>query len=95
MGRIPGAVDDLDGLKENVIVGHLIPAGTGNRSFEKVIVGSMDEYKTLMQAYRNGRINDQLKDEGLEFLLDHWEHEKQGRLICRTDSASPSRAPPR
>ncbi len=47
---ILGKVDDLEGLKENVIVGHLIPAGTGNRAFEKLIVGSMDEYKTLMQA---------------------------------------------
>ena len=47
---ILGKVDNLEGLKENVIVGHLIPAGTGNRAFEKVIVGSMDEYKTLMQA---------------------------------------------
>jgi DNA-directed RNA polymerase subunit beta' len=47
---ILGKVDDLAGLKENVIVGHLIPAGTGNRTFDKLIVGSMDEYKTLMQA---------------------------------------------
>jgi len=47
---ILGKVDNLDGLKENVIVGHLIPAGTGNRAFEKVIVGSMDEYNSLMQA---------------------------------------------
>ncbi len=47
---ILGKIDNLDGLKENVIVGHLIPAGTGNRAFEKVIVGSMDEYNSLMQA---------------------------------------------
>ena len=47
---ISGKVDLMQGIKENVIVGHLIPAGTGNRAFEKVIVGSMDEYKTLMQA---------------------------------------------
>ena len=47
---ILGKVDNLEGLKENVIVGHLIPAGTGNRAFEKVIVGSMDEYNSLMQA---------------------------------------------
>ncbi|MFO7616466.1 MAG: DNA-directed RNA polymerase subunit beta', partial [Bacteroidales bacterium] len=47
---ILGKVDDLHGLKENVIVGHLIPAGTGNRIFEKVVVGSLDEYQALMQG---------------------------------------------
>jgi DNA-directed RNA polymerase subunit beta' len=38
------------GLKENVIVGHLIPAGTGQRDFEDLVVGSMEEYKMLMAA---------------------------------------------
>ncbi len=47
---ILGKVDDLDGLKENVIVGHQIPAGTGNRVFDRIIVGSMEEYQALMQA---------------------------------------------
>jgi DNA-directed RNA polymerase subunit beta' len=47
---ILGKVDDLRGLKENVIVGHLIPAGTGNRSFEKIVVGSLDDYQALMQG---------------------------------------------
>ncbi|NLO68645.1 MAG: DNA-directed RNA polymerase subunit beta', partial [Bacteroidales bacterium] len=47
---ILGKVDDLHGLKENVIVGHLIPAGTGNRTFDKVVVGSLDEYEALMQG---------------------------------------------
>jgi len=47
---ILGKVDELLGLKENVIVGHLIPAGTGNRTFDKIVVGSMDEYNALMQA---------------------------------------------
>ena len=42
--------DGLRGLKENVIVGHLIPSGTGQRSFEKVIVGSQEEYDTLMAS---------------------------------------------
>jgi DNA-directed RNA polymerase subunit beta' len=37
---VNGKVDDLAGLKENVIVGHLIPAGTGLREYEKLIVGS-------------------------------------------------------
>lgn len=45
---IYGKVDQLEGLKENVIVGHLIPAGTGNRKFENLIVGSMEEYQKLM-----------------------------------------------
>jgi len=42
--------DDLSGLKENVIVGKLIPSGTGLRKFDKVIVGSMEEYKRLMAS---------------------------------------------
>ena len=42
---IRGKVDTLEGLKENVICGHLIPAGTGQRSFENIIVTSMEDYK--------------------------------------------------
>jgi DNA-directed RNA polymerase subunit beta' len=42
--------DDLMGLKENVIVGHLIPAGTGLREYENLIVGSKEEYETLMAS---------------------------------------------
>ncbi len=42
-----GRIDTLDGLKENVIVGHLIPAGTGARKFENLIVGSREEYDSL------------------------------------------------
>ncbi|HYG16668.1 MAG TPA: DNA-directed RNA polymerase subunit beta', partial [Bacteroidia bacterium] len=45
---IAGKVDHLAGLKENVIVGHLIPAGTGLREYEKMIVGSQEEYDMLM-----------------------------------------------
>jgi len=41
---VSGKVDHLLGLKENVIVGHLIPAGTGTRDFQDVIVGSQDEF---------------------------------------------------
>ena len=47
---IGGKVDYLAGLKENVIVGHLIPAGTGLREYEKLIVGSMEEYQRLMES---------------------------------------------
>ncbi len=45
---INGKVDKLDGMKENVICGHLIPAGTGQREFEKIIVGSKDEYDRML-----------------------------------------------
>lgn len=41
---INGKTDKLEGMKENVICGHLIPAGTGQREFEKIIVGSKEEY---------------------------------------------------
>ncbi len=46
---IHGRIDYLEGLKENVIVGHLIPAGTGNRRFENLVVGSNEEYKELTE----------------------------------------------
>jgi len=49
---INGKIDSLDGLKENVIVGHKIPAGTGNREFEDVIVGYTDEYEELIESKR-------------------------------------------
>jgi len=42
--------DELMGLKENVIVGHLIPAGTGLREYENLIVGSKEEYEILMAS---------------------------------------------
>lgn len=44
---IQGKVDHLDGLKENVICGHLIPAGTGQRHFDKIVVGSLEEFERL------------------------------------------------
>ena len=47
---IAGKVDYLEGLKENVIVGHRIPAGTGMRKFESVVVGSASEYKDLVAS---------------------------------------------
>ena len=46
---IRGKVDDLRGLKENVIVGHLIPAGTGLKEYGEMIVGSETEYDELMR----------------------------------------------
>lgn len=47
---IAGKVDHLTGLKENVIVGHSIPAGTGLRDYEDIIVGSQEEYDLLMSS---------------------------------------------
>ncbi|MBL7110596.1 MAG: DNA-directed RNA polymerase subunit beta' [Bacteroidales bacterium] len=43
-----GKVDTLEGLKENVIVGHLIPAGTGVRDYQRLVVGSREEYESLV-----------------------------------------------
>ena len=45
---VSGKVDTLEGLKENVIVGHKIPAGTGMRDYENIIVGSKQEYDEIM-----------------------------------------------
>ena len=45
---ILGKTDEMLGLKENVITGHHIPAGTGLRDFENMIVGSKEEYELLM-----------------------------------------------
>ena len=45
---INGKTDKLEGMKENVICGHLIPAGTGQREFEKIIVGSKEEYDRIL-----------------------------------------------
>ncbi|HIA37654.1 MAG TPA: DNA-directed RNA polymerase subunit beta', partial [Flavobacteriales bacterium] len=45
---IQGKRDDLVGLKENVIVGHLIPAGTGLKSYYNTVVGSQEEYDALL-----------------------------------------------
>jgi DNA-directed RNA polymerase subunit beta' len=47
---IQGKTDEMLGLKENVITGHLIPAGTGLRDFENMIVGSKEEYELLQTA---------------------------------------------
>jgi DNA-directed RNA polymerase subunit beta' len=47
---IAGKVDYMRGLKENVIVGHLIPAGTGLQDWKDMIVGSKEEYERLMAA---------------------------------------------
>ena len=45
---VNGKNDTLEGLKENVIVGHKIPAGTGMRKYNDIIVGPKDEYNSLL-----------------------------------------------
>ncbi|MFV0303902.1 MAG: DNA-directed RNA polymerase subunit beta' [Moheibacter sp.] len=47
---VSGKQDTLNGLKENVIVGHLIPAGTGLKEYQSIIVGSNKEYEELVSA---------------------------------------------
>ena len=62
-------MDDLKGLKENVIVGHLIPAGTGSREYSDLIVGSDKEYNDLMN-----KSHDDVIDDGIE--IDNKEQDK-------------------
>ena len=47
---IHGKIDTLEGLKENVICGHPIPAGTGQREYEKLVVTSMEDYQRMAKA---------------------------------------------
>ena len=50
---INGKVDYLEGMKENVICGHLIPAGTGLREFDKIVVGNKDDYEQISFGRKN------------------------------------------
>ncbi len=50
LASISAKSDSLLGLKENVIVGHKIPAGTGLREYDDIIVGSKEEYKAVMES---------------------------------------------
>ncbi|GAB3322210.1 DNA-directed RNA polymerase subunit beta' [Larkinella ripae] len=47
---IRGKADYLEGLKENVLVGHLIPAGTGTRRYNNIIVSSKEEYESFVET---------------------------------------------
>ena len=69
---IRGKVDDLRGLKENVIVGHLIPAGTGLREYGDMIVGSEKEYDELMM-----KSDDLIMEDGATVSEDILEENKQ------------------
>ncbi|MCF8218127.1 MAG: DNA-directed RNA polymerase subunit beta' [Bacteroidales bacterium] len=55
-------VDKLQGLKENVIVGHKIPAGTGLRDYNDIIVGSQDEYDKLREQSEYHQEDQTLED---------------------------------
>ncbi len=61
MAAINAKSDNLLGLKENVIVGHKIPAGTGLREYDNIIVGSKEEYDLLMDAKKEESLD--LEDE--------------------------------
>jgi DNA-directed RNA polymerase subunit beta' len=50
LAAINAKSDELNGLKENVIVGHKIPAGTGLKEYDDLIVGSREEYEAVMEA---------------------------------------------
>ena len=47
---INGKTDNLEGMKENVICGHLIPAGTGLREYERLVVGSKDDINDILAS---------------------------------------------
>ena len=50
---IRGKQDYLEGMKENVICGHLIPAGTGLRQWDRIVVGSREEYDRMQANRKN------------------------------------------
>lgn len=54
---VNGKVDTLEGLKENVIVGHRIPAGTGMRKYDTIIVGSKEEFEEMTKAKQEVNYN--------------------------------------
>ncbi|MEM7549124.1 MAG: DNA-directed RNA polymerase subunit beta' [Bacteroidota bacterium] len=59
---IRGKADHLMGLKENVIVGHLIPAGTGLRRYNDLIVGNKEEYEKIMSSQSSSVKEAELQD---------------------------------
>ena len=59
---VSGKQDQLLGLKENVIVGHLIPAGTGTRDFQEIVVGSQAEYDKALDAANAEVASESLSD---------------------------------
>ena len=60
---IYGKADTLEGLKENVICGHLIPAGTGMREFDNLIVYSKEEQELLAKAEKGIVVSDSIEEQ--------------------------------
>jgi DNA-directed RNA polymerase subunit beta' len=60
---IYGKLDTLEGLKENVLVGHLIPAGTGARDYQRLVVGSMEDYEKLVNVKRSSLEEEEVVEE--------------------------------
>jgi DNA-directed RNA polymerase subunit beta' len=56
---IHGKIDYLEGMKENVICGKLIPAGTGLRQFDRIVVGSMDDYQNMVKSKQHEDITEE------------------------------------
>jgi len=54
---VAGKIDYLEGLKENVIVGHKIPAGTGMRAYDNIIVGSKEDLNDMMEKKQEVNYN--------------------------------------
>ena len=54
---VNGKIDKLEGLKENVIVGHRIPAGTGMRKYDSIIVGSKEEFDEMLEKKQEVNYN--------------------------------------
>ena len=61
---IRGKQDRLEGMKENVICGHRIPAGTGLRQFDKLIVGSREDYERI-EANKKNILDIEVKDSNI------------------------------
>ncbi len=64
LAAINAKTDELEGLKENVIVGHLIPAGTGLKEYKNLIVGSKEDYDKMMDEKAKKQEN--IQDDGVE-----------------------------
>ena len=56
---VSGKVDTLDGLKENVIVGHKIPAGTGLKKYNKLVVGNKVQLDTMLNASKIDEVKEE------------------------------------
>jgi DNA-directed RNA polymerase subunit beta' len=66
---INGKVDYLEGMKENVICGHLIPAGTGLKEYDRIVVGSKDDIDALNAYETEDQISD-VEPDSIEIIND-------------------------